>query len=482
MWYGLSNVAARFLNYALTFLHVYLFQSAEYGDVSLFYANAALLSIIFTYGMETTYFRFVQEEKEQGSVYSTGFLSLSVTTIILSGVMIWFRQPLADFMKIERHPEWITWLALILAADALASLPFAVLRQQSRPRKYATIKVVNILLTIGLQVFFFWVYPKWTAKPADIGFVFLSNLIASAVTFLLLGKELLSLRFNFDALLWKRMMIYALPLIVVGFGGMINETIDRQLLLRFFDGTIEEAKSANGIYSANYKLAILIVLFIQAFRMGAEPFFFQQASNKNAPRTYARIMKFFVIACCLCFLFIVLFLDVWKSLITTKHPEYGLGIMVVPILALSKVFLGIYYNLSVWYKLTDKNMIGAAITIIGAAITIIMNIILIPQIGYFGSAIATFCCYGFMMVSSYLLGQKWYPIPYAWRKLVGYICICVLLFGLHLGISSYTEPWVRFITGIFFLSLFIWFVGRIEKKEFINFPFIKRFYRVPATT
>ncbi|MGZ8544269.1 MAG: lipopolysaccharide biosynthesis protein [Flavisolibacter sp.] len=368
-------------------------------------------------------------------------------------------------------------MSLIMAADTLAALPFAVLRQQNRPRKYATVKVVNILLTIGLQLFFFWLYPKWTGETVDIGYVFLSNLIASIVTILLLGKELLQIKWTFNKKLWKEMMLYAMPLIIVGLGGMINETIDRQLLLRFFEGTVEEAKSATGIYSANYKLAILIVLFIQAFRMGAEPFFFQQSKEQHAQKTYARVMKFFVLACCLCFLFIVLFLDLWKSLITTKYPEYGLGIMVVPILALSKVFLGIYYNLSIWYKLTDKNMYGALITIVGAAITVVVNILLIPEIGYFGSAIATLLCYGFMMVASFVLGQKFYPVPYAWKKLVAYIMVCLVLFGLHQGLRSVIEnTMLVHLAGLLFFGVFIWFIGRVEKREFSRFPFIGRFY------
>jgi len=477
LWYGLSNVAARFLNYLLTFLHVRLFFTSEFGDVSLFYASAALLSIVFTYGMETAFFRFVQNEKNKGSVYSTGFISLLFSTLLLTLLIILYRQPFADLMDISDHPEWITWLALILAADALAALPFAILRQQNKPKKYALIKVASILLTIGLQIFFFFIYPKWTDTTVDFSYVFLSNLIASIATLVFLSKEISFIQWKFDKRLWKEMMIYALPLIIVGFGGMINETIDRFLLKEYFVGTSEEAKSAIGIYSANYKLAILIVLFIQAFRMGAEPFFFQQSGDKNAPRTYARVMKFFVLACCLCFLFIVLFLDLWKGLITSKHPEYGLGIMVVPILALSKVFLGIYYNLSIWYKLTDRNTYGAIITLIGAAITIIVNILLIPHIGYFGSAIATFLCYSFMMGTSYWLGQKFYPIPYAWRKLVAYIMISVLLFGIHEGIRTNSDSlWLVHGSGVILFFLFLIFVFRIEHKEFRKMPVIGKFY------
>jgi O-antigen/teichoic acid export membrane protein len=470
-------VAGRFLNYLLTFLHVSLFKSAEYGDVSIFYANAALLNILFTYGMETAYFRFVQRN-DPNKVYSTGFISLLGSTILLSGLMIFFRQPIADFMKTGSHPEWITWLALIIAADTMAALPFALLRQQNRPQKYAFIKLANILLTIGLQLFFFWVYPKMFNKQVDIGYVFLSNLIASAATLLLLSKELALIKWEFDITLWKQILPYALPLIVVGLGGMLNETIDRQLLLRMYDGTVEEAKSATGIYSANYKLAILIVLFIQAFRMGAEPFFFQQAGQENAQRTYARVMKFFVIACCFCFLFIVMFLDDWKHLISFKYPEYAKGIAVVPVLALAKIFLGIYYNLSIWYKLKDKNMIGAWITIGGALITIAFNWIFIPIWGYMACAVATVLCYGFMMTASYLLGQKHYPIPYAWKKLIAYIVICVLLFLLHrLFVRFDLNAWLNRGIAVGLIGLFVLLILKVEKKELARLPVVRRFVK-----
>ncbi len=477
LWYGVSNVAGRFLNYLLTFLHVSLFKSAEYGDVSIFYANAALLSIFFTYGMETAYFRFVQQNDSR-KVYSTSFISLLVSTVFLSAIIILFREPIAVFMKTPNNPEWITWLTLIIAADTLAALPFALLRQQNRPKKYAFIKLANIFLTIGLQIFFFWVYPRWFGKPADIGFVFLSNLIASAATILLLGKELTLIDWKFDSSLWKKMIPYALPLIIVGFGGMVNETIDRQLLLRLYDGTIQETKSAIGIYSANYKLAILIVLFIQAFRMGAEPFFFQQAGKENAQKTYARVMKFFVIACCFCFLFIVMFLSDWKNLISFKFPEYAQGIAVVPLLALAKIFLGIYYNLSIWYKLKDKNLTGAWITLGGAAITVAFNWIFIPILGYMACAIATILCYGFMMVVSYTLGQKHYPIPYAWKKLLAYIVICLLLFGLHQAFLLIgLNPWINRGVAVIFIGLFTLLVLNVERKEFERMPFIGKFLK-----
>jgi O-antigen/teichoic acid export membrane protein len=307
--------------------------------------------------------------------------------------------------------------------------------------------------------------------------VIIANLIASGVTLLFLAKEFFQFKFKPDANFWKEMMRYSWPLIIVGFGGMINETIDRIMLLKFYPGTTEQAFSQSGIYSANYKLAVLIVLFIQAFRMGAEPFFFKQSTSENAQRTYARVMKFFVIACCFCFLAVVLFLDIWKYFMGTRHPEYYTGLKVVPILMVAKIFLGVYYNLSVWYKLTNRNLTGAWITLGGAAITILFNWIFIPIWGYMACAIATVLCYGFMMVASYLLGQKHYRIPYAWKKLLAYIVICIILFGIHqafllLGL----DPWINRLAGLALIGLFSLLILNVEKKEFQRLPYIGKYF------
>ncbi|MBK8951220.1 MAG: polysaccharide biosynthesis C-terminal domain-containing protein [Chitinophagaceae bacterium] len=276
----------------------------------------------------------------------------------------------------------------------------------------------------------------------------------------------------------KEMMSYSWPLIIVGFGGMINETIDRIMLLKLYPGTIEEAFSQSGIYSANYKLAVLIVLFIQAFRMGAEPFFFKQSTAENAQRTYARVMKFFVIACCFCFLGVTLFLDIWKYFMGTKRPEYYTGLKVVPILMTAKIFLGIYYNLSIWYKIKNKNLTGAWITLGGAAITILFNWIFIPIWGYMACAIATILCYGFMMAVSYTLGQKHYPVPYAWKKILAYIVICLLLFGLHQAfIQLDLNRWINRGAAMASIGLFALLVLNVERKEFAKMPFIRKFIK-----
>jgi O-antigen/teichoic acid export membrane protein len=258
---------------------------------------------------------------------------------------------------------------------------------------------------------------------------------------------------------------------------MINETIDRFMIVNRFEGTVEAAKSANGIYSANYKLAVLIVLFIQAFRMGAEPFFFRQSKEVGAQRTYARVMKFFVIVCCLCFLGVALFLDIWKHFMGIRnHPEYLEGLKIVPILMLAKIFLGIYYNLSIWYKLTDRTLTGAWITLGGAVVTVTINYFLIPYWGYMACAWATLACYGLMMWWSYRLGQKHYPVPYAWKKLTAYVTICVLLYLMHVGFRAISPGiWWTHAMGVLLLTAFAALVVRVERKELAKIPVLSRF-------
>jgi O-antigen/teichoic acid export membrane protein len=284
----------------------------------------------------------------------------------------------------------------------------------------------------------------------------------------MLWKEITSFSFSWNGKLIREMLVYTAPLVIVGFGGMINETIDRFMITSLYPGSSDDARSANGIYSANAKLAIIITLFITAFRMGAEPFFFKQAKDENAPRTYARVMKFFVIACCLCFLSVMLFLDIWKYFMGVKrHPEYLEGLKIVPLLMLDKIFLGIYYNLSIWYKLTNKNLMAAYLTVAGAILTISINWVLIPRIGYVGCAIASFVCYGFMMTTSYILGQKYFPVPYAWKKLLAYIVICFILFLIHQLFRHYSPNiWLTHGFGALLVVAFMVFVSRVESKEF----------------
>ena len=489
LWYGASSIFGRFLNYLLTPLLVTIFASGEYGKISTLFTIAAFLNIVYTYGLETSYFRFASLQPEP-KVYNTCSSSILVTTTLLTALLLLFTKDIASFLEIPGHPEYISWVILIVALDTLAVMPFAKLRYEGRPRKFAAIKILNILINVGLVIFFLVVCKNAHEKNSSnffaavynpeigLGYVILANLAASAITLLLLGKEFFQFRFRLNPVFWKQLMSYSWPLIIVGFGGMVNETIDRIMLLKLYPGTTEEAFSQSGIYSANYKLAVIIVLFIQAFRMGAEPFFFKQSASENAQRTYARVMKFFVIACCFCFLGVTLFLDIWKYFMGTAHKEYYTGLKVVPLLMTAKIFLGIYYNLSIWYKIKERNLTGAWITLGGALITVVFNWIFIPILGYMACAIATVLCYGFMMVVSYTLGQKHYPVPYAWKKILAYIAICLLLFGLHQAfLLLEMNHWINRGMGVFFVGLFGLLVLNVEKKEFAKMPFIGKFIK-----
>ena len=489
VWYGASSIAARFLNYLLTpYLTLKLTGLGEYGEMSIVYAAIPFLNVIFTYGIETAYFRFSQKEKFKKDIYSTSTISIFISTIVLTVLLILSHATFAHWLKLDAHPEFITYSALIIAFDTLTTLPFAKLRQDERPKKFASIRIISILLTIGLTYFFISVCPKLVAddpnglvakyynKDYGVGYVIIANLLASFVTLLLLSRELFSFRWKFNKWVWAQIMIYSLPLIIAGFGGMINETFDRIMLawLAPVHG-VKEALHEVGIYSACYKLSLLISLFIQAFRMGAEPFFFKQSEGENPQRIYARVMKFFVITITLMFLLVALYLDVWKYFI--RNTSFWVGLKVVPILLLANMFLGIYYNLSIWYKLTHKTISGAYITLIGAAITLIINYIFIPYYGYMACAWATFFCYGSMMVISYLWGQKAYRIPYAWKKLTAYMVIVVMLFFVHrLLIYIWPGKVFRLSIATFLVLLYILFLSKIERKELHKLPLIGRFF------
>jgi O-antigen/teichoic acid export membrane protein len=498
IWYGASSIAARFLYYLLTPYLTHHWHPAEFGEMSTLYAAIPFLNVIFTYGMETTYFRFVQRgDSPAATVYSTGMISIISSTILLTGILLWWQNGLVDLLKLQAHPEFITYTVFIICVDTLATLPLAKLRQNNRPRKFALIQILTIILNIALVYFFITTLPNLIAANPDsifkaiyipeygVGYLIIANLIASAFTLLLLYKEFFSFKLRFDPKLWRTMLVYALPLILVGFAGMINETFDRIMLLWWGTGDLEHVKTQVGIYSACYKLSLLISLFIQAFRMGAEPFFFQQAGEENPQRVYARVMKFFVITITVMFLVVALYLDIWKHFISRPpsadpHAEnpYWEGLKVVPILLLANMFLGIYYNLAIWYKLTHKTLAGAYITLIGAAITLFINYYFIPRFSYMACAWATFACYGSMMVFSFVWGQKAYRIPYAWKKLVSYMVIVVLFYFLHTAlIHEWTGRIFNLSLATFLLLIYISFVARVERRELERLPVVGRFFR-----
>jgi len=487
VWYGASSIFARFLYYLLTpYLTLKFSGTVEYGKMSLVYALIPFLSTLILFAFETAYFRFMQRPEYKTDVYDTLSTSLLLSTLAIAGLMIFFRVRIAGFIGLSGFPEYITLSAFIIGFDALSALPFAKLRLENRPKKFAAIRIAGILLNIATVYFFLTVCPAVIKKNPNsilhfvysarfgVAYVLIANVVASLFQFAALSKEWSGVKFHINKTLWKEVMIYALPLTIAGFAGMINETFDRVMLQRWSPLKGDAATFEVGVYSACYKLSILITLFVQAFRMGAEPFFFKQSTEDNAPRVYARVMKFFVLTICLMFLLVALYLDVWKSLFIRDEKMWA-GLRVVPILLFANMFLGIYYNLSIWYRLSKKTTAGAYITLIGAGITLVVNFIFIPYFSYMACAWATFLCYGTMMVISYLWGQQSYPVPYAWKKLIAYMAIVVVLYFIHLAITViWKNAALNYTVATLFLVLYGLFIYRIERKEFDNLLKMRR--------
>lgn len=462
-------------------------QPSVTADLTQVYAIIPFLNIIFTYGVETAYFRF-SNEKDKAALYNTLTVSVLVTTVLFSFALYLLQPFIAGAAGLTENPEYILWMLSILFFDTLATLPFARLRQENRPKKYAFVRVAGIAVNICIVFFFLGFLPAYVKnnpqgimagfynEKIGIGYYLIGNLCGSLFTFLLLWKEWKGLHLRFDGRLWKEVMKYSYPLIIVGLGGMINDMLSRLVYQHVVDLPKEQAKHELGVFANIYRIAVLITIMIQAFRMAAEPFFFNRSKDEDAQRTYARIMKFFVIACCFMFLFIGLYLDVLKWIITLKSKAWGEGMNVVLLLAMGNIFLGIYYNLSIWYKLTNRNLYGAAITIAGALITIAVNILLIPKFHYWGAALATFSCYLFMMVTSYVLGQKYYPVPYAKKKMIAYLILVSIIVLVHRAVTYFYPPlWFSVASGTFLLGSFTYFVARVEKKELQKIPVLKKF-------
>lgn len=462
---------------------------ADFGRMGAVYSIMPLMNVLFTYGMETTYFRFIQNKDLKASVNATVSISVLATTVLFS-LLLWFNQSfLADVTTLQDFPLLIQLSIIIITLDAFSTIPFVRLRNEGHPKLFALIKVAGIFIYVGLTAFFVmycpylykqsggnsWIVMIYRPDINPIIYVLIANIVQSAFTLLLLVKWLIPSDWSFSFSLWKQMMIYALPMLVAGLGGMINETFDRLMLGWWLPHANNYADNQRGIYNACYKLSLLISLFIQAFRMGAEPFFFKQAEGKNAPQVYARVMKFFVLTIAVMFLVVSLYIPVWKYFIS---PRYWEGLQVVPILLLANMSLGIYYNLSIWYKITNKTFAGGIITLIGVIITFLINWLFIPKYSYVACAWATFLCYATMMVVSFIWGQKQYRVPYAWKKLLAYLSIAVILFFVHSFLSSlWSNTFYSLAIASAFLLAYAAFIVRVERKEFRMLPVVGKYIR-----
>ena len=452
--YGVSSVIGRLLNYLLVPLYTRYFLPSEYGVVTEIYAYVAFLIIVLTYGLETAFFRFSKKENNTNIVYSTSLISLFFSSSIFILLIFLSSSSIANYLGYGIEARYIKWFAIIVGMDAISSISFAKLREEERAVQFATIKLVGIFINIVLNCYFI-VY-----KELGIEYIFISNLISSIITIFCLSPIMLKTNLVFNIVLWRRMMIYAFPLLISGLAGITNEAMDR-ILLKHLLPNQEIAIHELGLYGAFYKLSIIMALFVQTFRFAAEPFFFEQHKNKQDTKIYADVMHYFIIVMIFIFLVVTIFYD---FIILFLGPSYHdeRGFIVVSILLLANLFLGIFFNLSIWYKLVGKTIFGAYLSIFGAIITLVLNIILIPIIGFVGSAITTLVCYFSMVIASYFFGKKYFYIPYKIKN--GSLYLLSML-GIYYII--YNEYFNLGINSLLLLGFMI-FVYILEKPAITN--------------
>lgn len=437
--YGLSSIIGRLVNYLLTPLYTYYFLPEAYGTVVELYTYTSFLIVLLTYGMETAFFRYAGDGFNSDKVFSSGLLLLIFTTSVFVLVCLLFQQHIANALHYSENPEYISWFTWIVAIDIITALPFSYLRKNNQALRFALIRLGGIAINVSLNLFFIVYCPSqfpngtWFYNPSTgVGYIFVSNLISSIFTLILLLPFFGKMREGMDSSILKKMIFYGIPLLFAGLAGMINETMDR-LLLKYLLPEPEKALEQIGIYGACYKISIIMTLFVQTFRYAAEPFYFSHKNKQDAPEMYARVMNYFVIICTYIFLVTLVFLDIIKLFI---GEAYRSGLHIVPLLLLANMFLGIFNNLSIWYKLSGKTYHGAILTGIGALLTILSNAILIPVMGYTGAAYATLVCYFSIMILSWFYGRKHLPIPYYTGKFILYTSTAVGLYFLSVWLNT----------------------------------------------
>jgi O-antigen/teichoic acid export membrane protein len=474
--YGLSSIVGRVLNFLLVPIHTRIFLEGEYGIISKLYAVAGFMMVVLTYRMETAFFRFGTPEETREKSFSTAMIFMLGATGFFLAVSMFFTHSLAQWLRIPDRADLVVIISLILSLDALAEIPFARLRLEHKAKKFALIKLVNIFMNIALTLFFLLLCPKLAnAHPGSIfdkiydrdfgiGYVFLANLTASAVTIAVFMPQILGLRAGFDRALWRKMIVYAAPLVVVGFAGIADEVLDRILLEELLPYSIEENQAQVGIYSACLKLTVILAFFTQAFRYAAEPFFFAHAQKEGAAVLYGQVGKFFTLAGSIGVLVVLLYLDWFRLLVDRRY--WG-ALDAVPVLLLASLFLGLYYNFSTWYRLTDRTIWGVYISLFGLAITVIFNFWWIPLYGYMGSAWAKLLCYGSMMAAGWYFGQKYYPVQYPLGRMTTYVGLAVGLYLLSkwLKLTLNWQPVGVFILNTMTLFLFLAVAYFLERKS-----------------
>jgi O-antigen/teichoic acid export membrane protein len=473
--YGLGIVLPRLLNYLLlTPFYTRVFEKAAYGVITELYAYVVFLLVILTYGMETGYFRFASNSGKKEKVYTTVLGSLFTTSLLFIIALWLWSGPVSSAIGYEHHPEYIRWLAIIVGIDAFTSIPFARIRLLNKPVKYALIRLVEVGVNISLNLFFLYYCPRHIDSELisliyneniGVGYVLISNLMASSLKLLLLVPEIsAAFRSTFDRSLLKQVLRYSYPLLIAGLAGTVNEALDRILLKHLISPDLNPMEQL-GIYGANYKLAVLMTLFVQMFKYAAEPFFFSKSEEKNARKLYADVMTFFVVAGLFIFLLVTLYLDYFILFIGSGFRE---GVHIVPVVLAANLIMGIFFNLSIWYKLTNKTHFGAILVLLGAAITIVVNLLFIPRYGYVASAWAHLVCYSTMVLLSFVWSRKHFPIPYRTGRILAYMALAGLIYVINELFLQNSEG-IGKLLPLLLLGGFGAIVVRRERLTFIKY-------------
>lgn len=467
LYYGMGHILSKVLNYFVSASYLtFIFNSEEgqYGIYGLMYSFAAMLMVLFTYGMETGFFRFASKQKDHAKAFGTAASSLLITTPIFALILIFFSRDLAGFLTQADDYLYVVFFIIIISLDALSAIPFANLRIENRPLRFMGIKIINVLINIVFLVFFLNIAPffqkhstgeiwSWYNESYRLHYVFIANLIASLITFGILLSVYFKFKLRIDKALYKKMILYALPLVLVGIMGTFNQLADRYLIKEWVSGSTDYKELQLGLYHGASRLAVLVILFNQAFKFAAEPFFFKHAENKGNPKIYADVAKYFTIGGSIFFLGTVLYMDILQYIIGSNFRK---GLYIVPVLMPAYLMMGIYYNFATWYKIKDKTNIGAIIATIGAIITISMNYFLLPQAGIIGAAWSALVCFTTMSILAYVIGKKYYPIPYPIFKMGAYILLAVGLFQVSEWLRPFLDGNLLLILGINTILFFIY--------------------------
>ena len=486
--YGVSSIVGKFLNWMLVPLYTYVLQQqSDYGIVTNLYAWTALLLVILTYGMETGFFRFANKEGENAqTVYTTTLISLFATSLLFAVACVIWQNPIANALGYPSHSEFIALLGIVVAMDAFASIPFAYLRYKKRPLQFAALKLLFVFLNIALNLFFLVLCPKiqdwgiisaWYNPHYGVGYVFVANILATGIQTLFLlpaiaegfsaapGYRTPDAKRIFSWSLLKQMLRYSLPLLVLGVCGIMNQTLDRILFPFFYDGA--DAQAQLGIYGACFKVAMVMMMFTQAFRYAYEPFVFAKHKDRESVAAYADAMKYYIIFSYMILLGMIFYLDLLKFIIA---PSYWEGLKIVPVVLWTYIFQGVYFNLSFWYKLTDKTQWGAYFSILGVVITFTLQAIFVPRIGYMASAVSSTICYLVIMLLSYFVGRKHLEIPYDLRRIGIYTLLVVTLLACYYALAHFLplNEWMKMGIGTILLIIYCVLFYRLDGRTLIK--------------